>query len=157
MECESMPVHCDFEQLPGCDEGIGLAKKFLIECRMAVYNMSIDGPTDERFDFLCKYNALVRHRASCLECKEAGTNRQSSLMTSRDAVIRFECSKPDFVEVSETDLMGGSIHHQKVQRHPDVVTAIEERYIFFAQEAEIAKKQVMRGHSCVFNVYFREP
>jgi hypothetical protein len=78
-------------------------------------------------------------------------------MKPRDAVIHFECSKPDFVEVSETDLMGGSIHHRKVQRHPDVVTAIEEKYIFFAREADIARKEVMRGHSCVFNVYFREP
>jgi hypothetical protein len=53
--------------------------------------------------------------------------------------------------------MGGSIHHQKVQRNPDVVTAMEEKYIFFAREADIARKEVMRGHSCVFNVYFREP
>jgi hypothetical protein len=78
MECESMLVHWDFEQLPGCDEGIGLAKKFLIECRMAAYKLSIGDPTDQRFDFLCKYNALVRHRASCPECKEAETKLQSS-------------------------------------------------------------------------------
>ena len=38
---------------------------------------------------------------------------------------------------------------------PDVVTAIEEKYIFFAQKADIARKEVMPGHSCVFNVYFR--
>jgi len=78
-------------------------------------------------------------------------------MKPRDAIISFRCSKPDFVEVSETTVMGGSVHHQKVQRHPDVVTAIEERYIFFADQAGVARKEIMRGHSCAFNVYFREP
>jgi hypothetical protein len=37
------------------------------------------------------------------------------------------------------------------------VTEIEERYIFFAKQADIAREQVSLGHSCAFNVYFREP
>lgn len=78
-------------------------------------------------------------------------------MKPRDAVVSFRCSKPDFVEVSETTPTGGTIQHEKVQRHPDVVTEIEERYIFFAKQADIARKQVKLGHSCIFNVYFREP
>jgi hypothetical protein len=71
MKSKSLVVHRDFEQLPGCDECIGLAKNFLSECEMAVYNLNVSDATDQRFDFLCKYNALVRHRVSCLECNEA--------------------------------------------------------------------------------------
>jgi hypothetical protein len=37
------------------------------------------------------------------------------------------------------------------------VTEIEARYIFFAKQADIAREQVGLGHSCEFNVYFREP
>jgi hypothetical protein len=37
------------------------------------------------------------------------------------------------------------------------VSEIEERYMFFAEQAETARKQVMRGHSCMFDVFFREP
>jgi hypothetical protein len=77
-------------------------------------------------------------------------------MKPRDAVITFQCFPPDSVQVSET-IDGLNIHHQQVQRHPDVVTEIENRYIFFAEQADVARKQIMRGRSCVFNVYFREP
>jgi hypothetical protein len=37
------------------------------------------------------------------------------------------------------------------------VTKIEERYIFFAKQADLAREHVRLGHSCAFNVYFREP
>jgi hypothetical protein len=83
-------------------------------------------------------------------------NKLQRDMSPRDAVISFQCSSPDFVQVSET-IGGESVHHREVQRHPDVVAEIEERYIFFAKQADAAKSQVMRGHSCLFNVYFREP
>jgi hypothetical protein len=77
-------------------------------------------------------------------------------MKLRDAVISFQCSPPNFVQVRE--MIGGeSLLHQEVQRHPDVVTEMEERYIFFADEADIARKLVTRGRSCVLSVYFREP
>ena len=39
----------------------------------------------------------------------------------------------------------------------DVVSELEEKYIFFADEAEIARKLLRRGRSCVLSVYFREP
>ena len=83
-------------------------------------------------------------------------NKLQRDMTPRDAVISFQCSLPDFVQVSEM-INGETLHHPDVQRHPDVVAELEERYIFFAEQADAAKSQVMRGHSCVFNVYFREP
>ena len=77
-------------------------------------------------------------------------------MNPRDAVISFHCSAPDFVQVSET-IDGESVHHREVQRHPNVVAEMEERYIFFAKQADAARNKVMRGHSCLFSVYFREP
>jgi hypothetical protein len=52
---------------------------------------------------------------------------------------------------------GESLHHQEVQQDPDVVTEMEARYMFFAKQADIAREQVGLGHSCEFNVYFREP
>jgi hypothetical protein len=76
-------------------------------------------------------------------------------MKPRDAVISFQCFSPNFVQVRET-IDGESLLHQEVQQHPDVVTEIEARYIFFANEADIARKLVASGRSCVLNVYFRE-
>jgi hypothetical protein len=37
------------------------------------------------------------------------------------------------------------------------VTELEDKYIFFAKQADIARRELRIGHSCVFNVYFREP
>ena len=82
--------------------------------------------------------------------------RHRKSMKPRDALISFQCSAPGFVEVSET-INGENIQSQKVQHHPDVVTEMEGKYIFFADEAEMARKMVSRGHSCVVSVYFREP
>jgi hypothetical protein len=88
--------------------------------------------------------------------REEGAGTPSAHAKLRDAVITFLCFSPDFVQVSET-IDGASVHHEQVQRCPDVVTEMENKYMFFAQEADIAKRQIMRGKSCVFDVYFREP
>jgi hypothetical protein len=84
-----------------------------------------------------------------------GTRHRRS-MKPRDAIIDFQCSAPNFVEVNET-INGENIHSQRTQQHPDVVTKMEGKYIFFADEAEMARKMVSRGHSCVVSVYLREP
>ena len=84
------------------------------------------------------------------------SNRLQRDMNPRDAVITFQCLSPHFVRVNEM-VEGESIRHQEVQRHSNVVTELEERYIFFAKQAGISRKKIMLGHSCVFNVYFREP
>jgi hypothetical protein len=84
------------------------------------------------------------------------SNKLQRNMAPRDAVVSFQCSPPDYVQVSE--MIGGeSIHHQEVQRRPNVVTEMEERYIFFAKQADLARNQVSHGRSCAFNVYFRQP
>ena len=77
MGCESLLVHWDLEQLSACHKGMELAQDFLIECGAAVCDLSASDPRDQRFDFLCKYSALVRHRVSCLECKNARIKPQS--------------------------------------------------------------------------------
>ena len=84
------------------------------------------------------------------------SNKLQRDMTKRDAVVSFQCSPPDYVQVSEV-IEGEGFHHQEVHRHPNVVTEIEQRYIFFAKQADIARDQVRRGRSCTFNVYFRQP
>jgi hypothetical protein len=43
---------------------------------------------------------------------------------------------------------GESIHDEEVQRNPDVVTQIEERYMFFAKQADVAREQVSLGRLC---------
>jgi hypothetical protein len=77
-------------------------------------------------------------------------------MKVRDAVISFHCSAPNFVEVNEA-IKGQTIHSQRVQRNPDVVTKMEGKYMFFANEAALARKMVNSGRSCMVSVYFREP
>jgi hypothetical protein len=83
-------------------------------------------------------------------------NRLQSDMNSRDAVVTFQCVPPDRVRVTET-VDGESVHYREMQREPGVVTELEERYMFFADQAELARRKVRLGQSCVFNVYFREP
>ena len=83
-------------------------------------------------------------------------NRLQRDMQPRDAVISFQCSSPGILQVTEM-IDGESIHHEEAQRDLDVVTKIEERYIFFAKQADLAREHVRLGHSCAFNVYFREP
>ena len=82
--------------------------------------------------------------------------RHSQFMKPRDARISFNCYCPDFIQVNEL-INGEIVHSQTMQGHLDVVTAMEMKYIFFADEAASARKLVNRGHSCFFNVYFREP
>jgi hypothetical protein len=77
-------------------------------------------------------------------------------MKPRDAVIRFQCSSSGILQITEM-IDGERIHRREVQQDTDVVTEIEERYMFFAKQADIAREQVGLGHSCQFNVYFREP
>jgi hypothetical protein len=84
------------------------------------------------------------------------SNKLQRDMNPRDAVITLECLPPHFVRVIEM-IDGESIQHQEVQRHPDVVTELEAKYIFFAKQADVARRKLRLGHSCVFNVYFREP
>ncbi len=77
-------------------------------------------------------------------------------MQPRDAIVSFQCTAPDLVQVSET-IGFEHIQHQEVHRNLQVVDQMEAKYIFYADHAATARKEIMRGHSCAFNVYFREP
>ena len=77
-------------------------------------------------------------------------------MNPRDAEVTFQCLSPNIVRVIEK-IDGESVRYEEVKRHPDVVTELEERYIFFAEQADIARRKLRLGHSCAFNVYLREP
>jgi hypothetical protein len=84
------------------------------------------------------------------------SNRLRRDMNPRDAVIRFQCSSTNLVLVSEI-ISGERVRHQEVRRDLDVVNQVEERYIFFAKQADMARRNLRLGRSCVFSVYFREP
>jgi hypothetical protein len=74
---------------------------------------------------------------------------------NRDAVISFECSS-GAVKIIEA-VGGESIQTLTALQELDVVSDLEEKYIFFADEADIARKLIRRGRSFVISVYFREP
>jgi len=82
--------------------------------------------------------------------------RHPQAANPRDALITFLCLPHDSVQVSES-IRGKIAHSQTVKRRSDVVTELEQRYIFFADEASTARKRISRGQSCVFSVYLREP
>jgi hypothetical protein len=76
-------------------------------------------------------------------------------MKPRDAVISFQCLPPDLLQVVE--IVGDEeIRHKQILRHPNVVTEMEKKYMFFAEQADAARRLIRRGRSCVFNVHFRE-
>ena len=70
-------------------------------------------------------------------------------------MINFQCSGGSVKVVETVD--GESIRSQVTLQGLDVVAELEERYIFFADEADIARKLIRRGRSGILSVYFREP
>ena len=82
--------------------------------------------------------------------------RHPQAMKTRDALVSFQLLSPGVVKVSET-IDGAVIRHQVVERPFDVVAEMEKAYIFFANQADVARQQISRGRSCEFNVFFREP
>ncbi len=82
--------------------------------------------------------------------------RHPQFMKPRDALINFQVLSPDLVEASVI-INGECIHTETVPRDPDVVSKMETKYMFFADEAATARIMVRKGTSCIFSVYFREP
>jgi hypothetical protein len=82
--------------------------------------------------------------------------RHPQFMKARDAQISFNCYQRDFFDVYEL-INGNIICSQMIERHRDAVTEMETKYMFFADEADVARKLLSSGHSCSYNVYFREP
>jgi hypothetical protein len=73
-----------------------------------------------------------------------------------DAIIDFNCVHPNAVNIGViTD--GVNVDHGTFERHVDVVTLMEQKYMFFGDQADMARQQIAKGVSCHFHVYFREP
>ena len=70
-------------------------------------------------------------------------------------MITFECVSGALTVVEIVD--GETTQRRTTLQELDVVSELEEKYIFFADEAEIARKLLRRGRSCVLSGYFREP
>jgi hypothetical protein len=53
----------------------------------------------------------------------------------------FQRFSPDLVQAIET-IDDRKTHHQKVQRHPDVVRQMEKKYMFCGNQADIARNEI---------------
>ena len=73
-----------------------------------------------------------------------------------DAEIRFHFGTWDVVEVNEVRV-DGTKRARSVPRSSDIVTELEESYMFFANEANHARKMITAGFPCAFYVSLREP
>jgi hypothetical protein len=58
------------EDIPACDEGMQLARSFLISAGEAVSMVDIHDPEHLRMEFNVQYDAFVRHCAECPKCNE---------------------------------------------------------------------------------------
>jgi hypothetical protein len=72
-----------------------------------------------------------------------------------DATIRFQFCGPESVEILEVH--GGRIRERRTVAAADAVSETEKRYIFYDDEAELARDLIRMGQPCSFNVYKREP
>jgi hypothetical protein len=105
-----------------------------------------------RHDQLINYCGMLAYRRNVRHHHNPPT---FDVGKERDAVISFECDS-GAVKVVET-IEGEKIRSRVAPTERDVVSELEKKYIFFADEAEIARKLIRRGRSCVLSVYFREP
>jgi hypothetical protein len=58
------------EEMPACDEGMRLARSFLISAGEAVSMVDRQDPEHLRMEFNVQYDAFVRHCAECPKCNE---------------------------------------------------------------------------------------
>jgi hypothetical protein len=58
------------EDIPACDEGLRLARSFLISAGEAVSQVNVNDPEHLRMEFNVQYDAFVRHCAECPKCNE---------------------------------------------------------------------------------------
>jgi hypothetical protein len=75
---------------------------------------------------------------------------------SMDAELRIRFPSCDLIEVAEAQLNGPKLV-RTVANDTDVVADLEQRYIFFANEAKHARYMIAQRLNCVFYVLLREP
>jgi len=74
-----------------------------------------------------------------------------------DATLRFQQCSPTSIRVSETLVANGITQRHDFHMGPELMAELEKRYIFYADEADVARKLLARGETCTFEVYLREP
>ncbi len=67
------------DDIPACDEGIELAKRFLEGCGDTVADLDRNDEIDLRFRFFCQWNDYVEHRTRVREVQR-GLNRLKEKM-----------------------------------------------------------------------------
>jgi hypothetical protein len=60
----------DMENMPACDEGMDLAKRFLETAGECVSTLGKGRTSTSRNDLLWTYNAMVLHSDKCEKCNE---------------------------------------------------------------------------------------
>jgi hypothetical protein len=58
------------DQIPACDEGMELAREFLIACVRGVDRISVEDTLALRSDFIFRYSRFALHRETCPKCNE---------------------------------------------------------------------------------------
>jgi hypothetical protein len=81
--------------------------------------------------------------------------RHPQAKKERDVTIYFDFLSQDRVRVSEM-IDGEAVSCRVLPCDPEIVTLLEEKYIFFADEADLARKFIQRGRSFDLSVYFRQ-
>jgi hypothetical protein len=58
------------EEMPACDEGMELARSFLVSAGEAVSRVQNEDPEHLRMEVNVQYDAFIRHCAECPKCNE---------------------------------------------------------------------------------------
>lgn len=61
--------------MPACEEGMELARAFLISAGEGVNRLGVEEPADRISEITAAYMEMVNHGIDCDNCKEAGCGR----------------------------------------------------------------------------------
>jgi hypothetical protein len=84
-----------------------------------------------------------------------GVKPTSRTLKPLDAVLQFQFCGPESVEIIE--ILDGRIQERRRVRPGDAVSEAERKYMFYDDEADLARDMIRMRKSCSFNVYKREP
>ena len=70
VQSEALLSFWDIENMPACDEGMELARRFLVVAGECVNTLGHGRTSTSRNDLLWTYNAMVNHSDKCAKCNE---------------------------------------------------------------------------------------
>jgi hypothetical protein len=73
MKLATLMTLWDRHHIPACDEGMELARLFLISCGNAVDRVDVDELSGIRSEFNFRFSRYATHRATCKKCNEVQT------------------------------------------------------------------------------------